>query len=138
MENFIPVSIGLIQVFFFSKLANKLFDKRNKRDCHKLKYDTPEYEQCYKLDDEERDKKDTNKFIFMMAVATVIFVVVSQLDTTNDVKFGTGLGAFFMIVYALFMHWTHMNETMKLTVLGTSLCVLLYGASKTSTMDFLK
>lgn len=112
MGKFIPMSIGLIQVFFFSKLANKLFDN------------------------EERDKKDTNKFIFMMVAATVIFIVVSQLETTNDVKFGTGLGAFFMIVYALFMHWTHMNETMQLTVLGTSLCILLYGASKHQKLIF--
>jgi predicted histidine transporter YuiF (NhaC family) len=132
MEYFMPVSVGLIQVFFFSKLANKLFDEKDKQNCLELDFKTDEYKKCQKKNDEKNEKRDSKKFIFMIAVATIVFIIVSQLNTTNDVKFGTGLGAFFMIIYALFMNWSQMNETMKLGVLGTTFCILLYGASKTN------
>lgn len=136
MDYFLPISIGLMQVFFFSKLADNLFDNKNTQNCFELEVNqnNKEYKKCLEKNQEEMNKTNSKKFIFMLTIATIIFIIISQIQTTDNVKFGTGFGALIMIYYALIMQWSQMNETVKLTVLGSSLCILLYGSSKANTL----
>lgn len=138
-DNFIPISIGLIQVFFFNKLADNIFDINKYKDTYNYevihlnfnekKENTENKEKELKKKD-ELYSKETKKFIFMIVVATIIFLIITQIEETISVKFGLGLGSLFMIVYALYMNWYNMNEIMKLTVLGISLFALIFSVSK--------
>ena len=116
----------MIQVFFFKELTDNLF-KNKEINCYDLKYSTPEYKQCHKSNDEENNIFLTRKFIFMMIMAILIFIIITKINMSNNDKYGIGLGALFMIFYALCMHWTKMN---KILILGTSLLILLNIVSK--------
>lgn len=142
-DTFIPISIGLIQVFFFNKLADNIFDINKYKDTYNYEVihlnfnekkenteNKENKEKEFKKTKDELYRNETKKFIFMIIVATIIFLIITQIEETISVKFGLGLGSLFMIVYALYMNWYNMNEIMKLTVLGIALLALIFSVSK--------
>jgi hypothetical protein len=133
MDYIFPLSIGVLEVFFFSKLADQIFDQ-NAPICN---YKMRDYKQCIDKRSLILDKTTNKKFIFLLVVATVIFFVISKVDTPKYVRNGTGLGSLFMIIYALFMNWPTMNETYRLVTLGISLAILIYGAATDSWSDLI-
>ena len=126
---FLILAIGFIQVFFSSKLSTKIFEE-NSKSCSDFKYDTPEYKSCHKDYTQNKSDQDTKKFVFMMIVGIISLMIVYNLDANNTIRYGVGLGGLMTIIYALFMNWSSMNETIRLCVLGVSFVSLLYIGSR--------
>jgi hypothetical protein len=145
MEYILPITIGIIQSTFFSKLGNDLY----KVDGDDLQYgnflwcdnivDSEEKKICegkQKIENDktiqtmsENTKRRTKKFIFMSLSAIVLFVMIFKLKTTREVQFGVCFGSLLMLMYSLYETWSSMGEMLKLLILGGSLLILLYGAA---------
>ena len=63
-------------------------------------------------------------------MAILLFIIITEYNMSNNVKYGIGFGTLLMILYALIMYWIRMNKIFKIGVLGTSLLILLYIISK--------
>jgi hypothetical protein len=136
----VPNAIALVQVFFFIKLSNVLFNNDKKKIELKYpnaRYNTPEYEKAMKKYNEQRDfndeiqkQDDHHRFMFVIVCATLLFLFVNFIDVKDELKYGVSLGALYMTGYTLFMNWNNFKDEMKVTILGLSFISLLYATQK--------
>ncbi len=142
MERIFTVAIGLTEVFFFSKLSDRVLDPDNVNEsvqCDDGLFndntaDTPAARDARIRCREDKNKQleaiASKKFTFMIILATLLLVAVNSANTTPTVKNGTSIGALLMIIFTMFTNWTRLDENVKLLSLGVSLGFLIYGASK--------
>lgn len=116
------IAIMILYPFFFGKLANYIFDKKETgMMCVKQDFDSP----CYKTRDELLRKEQLKKHIMLVLVA-IIGLVVSGMIGTKTTKVGLSVGGLITLIWSLTIYWHRYEEGARIAILGASFIFMIW------------
>jgi hypothetical protein len=153
----ISFAIAMLYSFFFSKLSSLIVKDDTVKDKYKVMkyvqkstgkkytyipytgslsasgqtYDEKDFEitQEYKDNEAKIEKQNTKRF-YILLITGVVGIIVSAMISNTTVSMGLSIGSVMLTLYATYLHWSNINEYMKLGLIAVSIGALIYTSYK--------
>ena len=153
----ISFAIAMLYSFFFSKLSSLIIKDETIKDKYKIMkyvqkstgkkftylpysgslsangqtYDEKDFEitEEYKKNEEKIESQNTKRF-YILLITGVVGIIVSAMISNSTVSMGLSIGSVMLTLYATYLHWSNINEYMKLGLIAVSIGALVYTSYK--------